>query len=97
MARAMDAVLLAERAAAAAIDAGQAEAARVVAQARLDARAQVERAEAVAQAIHARTESVAARRATALVAAAGTGAEASRPLAAVVDELAAWLVSGADG
>jgi len=97
VALAMNAVLAQERAAAAAIEASQSEAAEALSRARLAARARVERAEVLAQAIHARTERVAASRAKALVAAATTIPAAERPLAAVVDEIAAWLVGGDDG
>ena len=96
VARAMNEVLAAERAAADAIEACRAEVARELAAARLEARARIERAEALAQTIHARTESVAASRAAALAAASAAAAPPARPLAAVVDELAAWLVGGAD-
>ncbi len=97
VARAMNEVLAAERAAANAIEACRAEVGRELAEARRAARVHVERAEAVAQAIHARTEEVAAKRAAALTEAAGSGSAAARPLAAVVDEVAAWLVGAADG
>lgn len=96
VARAMNEVLTAERAAAAAIEACRAEIGRELAAARLAARARGERAEALAQAIHARTEQVAATRAAALVEATAAGPAAARPLATVVDEVAAWLVGAAD-
>jgi regulator of protease activity HflC (stomatin/prohibitin superfamily) len=96
VARAMDRVLAAERAAAAAVDTCRAEAARAVVAARLEARARIERAERIAQAIHGRTEAVAARRAAALVAEATSAGGPARPVDAVVDELAAWLVGDAD-
>jgi vacuolar-type H+-ATPase subunit H len=97
VARAMNEVLAAERAAAAALEACRAEVARAVGDARLEARALVERAETVAQAIHARTEGVAAERAAALTAAAAGDAASARPLRAAVDEIAAWLVGDGDG
>jgi hypothetical protein len=97
VARAMDAVLAAERAAAAAIDTCRADGARELSAARLAARARIERAEAVAQLIHGRTERVATARAAALAAAAVAAPVAPRPLAAAVDEVAAWLVADDDG
>jgi vacuolar-type H+-ATPase subunit H len=97
VARAMNTVLAAERDAAAAIEACRADGARALDAARLAARARIERAEAVAQQIHARTERVAAARAAALAGAAVSAAEQGRPLAAAIDELAAWLVGDDDG
>jgi regulator of protease activity HflC (stomatin/prohibitin superfamily) len=96
VARAMNEVLAAERAAAAAIEACRADVAEQLAAARLAARACIERAEATAQAIHGRTETVAAARAAALTEAATTTPAVARPLAAVVDEVAAWLVGSDD-
>jgi hypothetical protein len=96
VARAMNEVLAAERAAADAIEGCRAAVARELAEARLASRVQIERAEAVAQAIHARIERVAALRAAALADAAVTAPAVARPLATVVDEVAAWLVGGVD-
>jgi len=97
VAQAMNAVLAEEVAASAAIEACQGEVTRALGEARLAARARIERAEALAQAIHARTERIATQRAESLVAASTTPSPVVRPLAAVVDEIAAWLAGDAGG
>jgi regulator of protease activity HflC (stomatin/prohibitin superfamily) len=97
VARAMNEVLAAERAAAAAVEDCRAQLAAALADARLEARQRVERAEALAQAIHGRAEAVANARAAALTAAASAAATPARPLPTLVDALAAWLVGAGDG
>ena len=94
---AMNAVLVAERDAAAAVAAARVESAAEVDAARHAARARIERAESIAQAIHARTEQVATTRARALVRAAATGPAPARSVGRALAQVAAWLSADEDG
>jgi regulator of protease activity HflC (stomatin/prohibitin superfamily) len=97
VARAMNEVIAAERAALAAVDACRAAGARQVNAARLEARRIVDRAERIAQAIHARTERVAEARARAVALAAAQRPAPPEALDSAVERVASWLAGDRDG
>jgi regulator of protease activity HflC (stomatin/prohibitin superfamily) len=97
VARAMNEVIAAERAAIAGVETCRADCAQQVAAARLEARGLLDRAELIAQAIHARTERIAEARARAATAGAPDLPATPEPLEDVVERVAAWLAGEGSG
>jgi regulator of protease activity HflC (stomatin/prohibitin superfamily) len=92
VAQAMNALIAAERAAVAAVEACRADCAREIAAARLEARRILDRAERIAQAIHARTERIAEARARAIVAGEPDAPAPPEAVDSAVERVAMWLV-----